>query len=99
MSESVDTADWVDVCLVFRAASRPESALTNPETRLEVSMPDPTPLRLLVSAMILSGMNGRFPASLSSFLRISSNFSHKSRTGRRRFRQRPETYLSARRYQ
>src|SRR3954464_13493580 len=52
MSESVETADCVEVCFVFRALSRPESALTRPEMRLVVSMPDPTPLRLLVSAMI-----------------------------------------------
>src|SRR4051812_30802549 len=53
MSESVEIAELVDVCLVLSAFRRPESAFTNPEMRLEVSIPDPTPLRLL-SAMVPS---------------------------------------------
>src|SRR3954469_2066621 len=52
MSESVEIAELVEICLLLSALRRPESAFTNPEMRLEVSIPDPTPLRLLVSAMI-----------------------------------------------
>ena len=54
MSESVEMAEFVDVCFALSAFRRPESAVTKPVMRLEVSIPDPTPLRLL-SAM--------FPAS------------------------------------
>ncbi|MET0794859.1 MAG: hypothetical protein ABW061_25290 [Polyangiaceae bacterium] len=55
MSDSVDTAEFVELCLVLSALSRPESAFTNPEIRLVVSIPDPTPLKLLVeSAMVLT---------------------------------------------
>lgn len=68
MSESVEIADCVDVCFVFNAFRRPESAFTKPEIRLEVSMPDPTPLRLLVSAMVLLVLNGRIQPFLKTFL-------------------------------
>src|SRR6478609_8386345 len=51
MSDSVEMAELVEVCLALSALKRPESALTNPVIRLAVSIPDPTPLRLL-SAMI-----------------------------------------------
>jgi hypothetical protein len=50
MSDNVETADCVAVCFVFSALRRPESALTKPVISAEVSIPDPTPLRLL-SAM------------------------------------------------
>jgi hypothetical protein len=66
MSDSVEIAELVEVCLFLSAVRRPESALTKPEMRLEVSIPDPTPLRLL-SAMWLTVLNGRIWRFYSDF--------------------------------
>jgi len=67
MSERVEIAELVEVCLVLSAVRRPESALTNPEMRLEVSIPDPTPLRLL-SAMVPTAHERPDFAPLQHFL-------------------------------
>ena len=67
MSERVEIAELVDVCFVLSAFRRPESALTKPVMRLEVSMPDPTPLRLL-SAMVPTAHERPDFAPLQHFL-------------------------------
>src|SRR6187551_1685346 len=79
MSVNVEMAELVEVCLFLSAVRRPESALTKPEMRLEVSIPDPTPLRLL-SAMVLTPIERPDFAHLQRFLRFFPGA--QSRTGR-----------------